>query len=70
MKFPDSPTPLAVRKARRRYGLTQDQAAALIYRPGRTWRRYEDEGKGGTPMDPALWELFNIKAKATNGIAR
>lgn len=55
-----SPTPAEVLAARKAAGLTQAQAAALIYRTGRNWRQWEG---GERDMDPALWELFQIKTK-------
>lgn len=39
--------------------LTQRQAAALIYRTERNWQQWE---AGDRRMDPALWELWQIKA--------
>ncbi|WP_292931423.1 helix-turn-helix domain-containing protein [Noviherbaspirillum sp.] len=40
-------------------GLTQGQAAALIYRTARNWQQWEG---GERRMDPALWELFRLKS--------
>ena len=48
-----SPTPIEVRAARRARGLTQTQAAEVVYRKLRTWQQYEhNEAR----MDPAVWE--------------
>ncbi len=40
-------------------GLTQKQAAALIYRSERAWQDWEG---GQRTMDPQLWEVFQTKA--------
>jgi hypothetical protein len=65
----ESPTAEQVRLSRVRAGLTQEQAAAAIYVPGRCWQRYE---AGITKMHPAFWELFRFKAYGVrpNGIDR
>lgn len=60
MKLGETPTKEQVSKARERMKLTQEQAAALIYKKWRAWDRYE---KGERTMDPAYWELWQIKAK-------
>ena len=52
------PTPADVRSARAAVGLTQTQAAALIYKKLLAWQRYES---GDRAMDAAYWELFLIK---------
>jgi len=44
--------------ARVRLGLTQQEAADLLYLTLRAWQRYE---YGERRMHPALWELFKIK---------
>ena len=54
------PTPSEVLAARKAAGLTQTQAANLIYTTMRTWQRYE---YGELPFPPAEWELFCIKTK-------
>jgi DNA-binding transcriptional regulator YiaG len=56
----NSPTPDQIRSLRAKHHLTQTQAAALIYRPQRTWQDWE---RGVATMDPAYWELVNIKLK-------
>ena len=53
-----NPTPGEVRAARDAAGLTQEQAAALIYATRRSWQDYEG---GQRRMHPGLWELFQIK---------
>lgn len=60
MKLGEQPTPDQIKRERERYGFTQAEAAALIYKKWRAWDRYE---KGLRKMDPAFWELWQIKAK-------
>jgi len=55
-----SPTKSAIRKARLKVGLSQKEAGATIYKAERTWQQWE---RGDRSMDPAFWELFNIKIK-------
>ena len=52
------PTPADVKSARAAVGLTQTQAAALIYKKLLAWQRYES---GDRAMDYALYELFLLK---------
>lgn len=52
------PTPEQIKKARARAGLTQSQAAAVIYKQILAWQRYES---GDRVMDAAYYELFLIK---------
>jgi len=54
----DSPTPQAVRDARRAAGLTQEQAGATIGRARRAWQDWE---LGNRRMPAGLFELFQIK---------
>lgn len=56
----NNPTPSEVRQARESAGLTQTQAAVLIYNTLRAWQRWE---AGDSPMHPAFWELFLKKIK-------
>jgi putative transcriptional regulator len=58
-----SPTPEQIKKARLDAGLTQAQAAALVYSELRAWQYWE---KGDRSMHPAFWELFNIKISMNN----
>lgn len=60
MKPGEIPTAEQVAKARDRAKMTQAEAASLIYKKWRAWARYE---KGLRTMDPAYWELWQIKAK-------
>ena len=54
-----SPDKAAVLAARKAAGLTQEEAAALIYRTKRNWQQWEG---GERAMDAALFELFQAKA--------
>lgn len=59
-----NPSPDEIRAAREAAGLTQAQAAALVYANLRAWQRWEaDEQTTETArrMHPGLWELFRIK---------
>ena len=58
---PTSPTPDAIRAARAAAGLTQTQAAALIYCTLRGWQDWE---AGKRAIHPAFFELFLLKLKA------
>jgi len=55
-----SPTPDAIRAARAATGLTQTQAAALIYCTLRGWQDWE---AGKRAMHPAFFELFLLKTQ-------
>lgn len=59
VKVPPPPAPLAIRRARLLAGLTQQQAAALIYRTARTWIDWE---MGKRPMDFLLYEVWLTKS--------
>lgn len=54
-----NPTPDEIRAARHDAGLTQTEAAALIYCTLRGWQDWEG---GQRRMHAAFWELFQIKA--------
>ena len=58
-----NPKPEEVRAAREAAGLTQAQAAALVYSTDRNWRMWEDDtdGPSARRMHPAIWELFQLK---------
>jgi putative transcriptional regulator len=56
------PTPAQIVWARNKLGLTQTQAAELIYCSMRGWQEWEG---GRREMHPAFWELWNLKAKPT-----
>lgn len=62
-----NPKPAEVRAAREAAGLTQAQAAALVYASLRNWQQWE-QGEGASSarrMHPAIWELFRMKAGLT-----
>jgi DNA-binding transcriptional regulator YiaG len=53
-----NPKPDALKKAREETGLSQREAAELIYSTERTWQDWE---LGQRRMHPALWELWRAK---------
>lgn len=55
---PKAPTAAKVRAAREAAGLTQTAAASLIYVTLSAWQRWE---QGERDMQPAFWELWQIK---------
>ena len=55
-----NPTAKEIRKARDKAGLTQRQAADLLYKESYTWGKWE---QGINKMHWGDWELFHIKAK-------
>ena len=60
-----NPTHAEVRAARKAAGLTQAQAAALVYATPRNWQQWEQtEGSNARRMHPGLWELFRLKTEA------
>ena len=61
----NSPSPSEIKQARMDAGLTQSQAASLIYKGLRTWQGWETDESlpGHRKMDSAFWELFLIKIK-------
>ena len=53
------PSKEQIKAARVAAGLTQEQAAAVVYRNSLTrWSEWET---GMVPMQPAVWELFLFK---------
>ena len=54
----NNPTPEEIKQARKDAGLTQPQAAALLYKSCRAWQKWES---GDARMDKAMFELFMIK---------
>jgi putative transcriptional regulator len=57
------PTPEEVRAARSAAGLTQTQAAAVLYITTSGWQKYEtaSDMQNNRPMPAALFELFLLK---------
>lgn len=53
-----NPTPDQVRRAREAAGLTQTEAAALVYCQPLAWARWE---AGDRTMHQAFWELWLLK---------
>lgn len=47
-----------VKQTRLAFGLTQTQAAELVYASLSAWQRWEQGSRG---ISPALWELFLLK---------
>lgn len=59
-----NPTPAQIRAARDAAGLTQQQAAELVYATLRTWQNWEaEDGDEARRMHPGLFELFELKVK-------
>ena len=56
----NSPTPSEIKAARLAAGLTQPEAAALVYSDIRAWQFWE---AGQRNMPAAKWELFTLKTK-------
>ncbi len=52
------PSPEQIKAARLKAGLTQGEAAKLVYVDLRTWQKWEGAER---KMHPAMWELFEIK---------
>lgn len=61
-----SPTPEKIKAARAAAGLTQTQAAELIYCTLRGWQDWEG---GKRAMHPAFFELFVLKSKKIIGVS-
>lgn len=58
-----NPTPKKIRDARLSAGLSQSDAARMVYVTLRAWQRWEASGKEGRPIPGAAWELFGIKVR-------
>lgn len=56
-----NPKPDEIRAAREAAGLTQTEAAEVIYCTLRGWQEWE---AGARRMHPAFWELWRIKVRA------
>lgn len=63
----ETPLALQVRERREAAGLTQTEAAGLVYVGLRAWQKWEGEERG---MPPAAWELFCIKTEDKVGRAQ
>jgi DNA-binding transcriptional regulator YiaG len=62
------PNQKQIKEARLKAGITQQQAAEIVHRDMRSWRRWE---AGQAEIDPAIWELFLIKTRGKkNGTTR
>ena len=61
-----NPTCKQIKRLRLSRGLTQSQAAALVYVTLRQWQYYES---GGATIGRALWELFQLKKILLDGVA-
>lgn len=59
------PTPKEIRSARDKAGLTQTQAALLVYSTLRTWQNWEApiDSKERRPMPASIWVLFQLRTK-------
>lgn len=55
------PKPTQVAEARNKAGLSQSEAAKLVYSSRPSWARWEAVGDNHVPMPRAEWELFLIK---------
>jgi putative transcriptional regulator len=56
-----NPTPEQIKQARTDAGLTQTQAAALLYKTCRAWQKWES---GEAKMDRVFFEYFLNKIKS------
>ena len=56
-----NPLPATIRRARQLAGMTQAQAAAVVYTVGPVWLQWESETDRARRMHPAIWHLFLIK---------
>jgi hypothetical protein len=66
-----SPTPEQIREARLEAGLSQTEAAGLLFCHMMTWVKWEHydvkDRTRNSSMHPAFWELFQIKAAKLKG---
>jgi len=58
-----NPLPATIKRGRELAGLTQAQAAALLFTSARVWAQWESETAtvSHRRLHPAFWELFLIK---------
>jgi DNA (cytosine-5)-methyltransferase 1 len=57
---PKAPKPSEIRASRDAVGLTQSDAARLVYVTLSAWQRWE---AGERTIHPAMWELWQIKTE-------
>ena len=64
-----TPTPAEIRAARESAGLSQEAAAALIYKTRSAWAQWEarESASNHRAMEPAFWELFQLKTRPKPG---
>lgn len=64
-----APQAAVIRAARLNAGLTQRQAAEMIYATERAWQAWEQAER---PLHPGLWELFRIRLaqRVNNSVER
>lgn len=60
----EAPSANQIRDARSDAGLTQAEAAAMVYASDRAWRYWES---GVNTMPASLWELFQLKVAQRAG---
>ena len=60
-----TPTPTQIRAARESAGLSQEAAAALIYKTRSAWAQWEarESASNHRAMDRVDWEMFLLKAR-------
>jgi DNA-binding XRE family transcriptional regulator len=58
----NNPTPIEIKQARKKSGLTQTQAAEIIGKKYRIWQYYES---GKIAMCPILFKVFNQAKKGS-----
>lgn len=54
-KHPDIPKPVTIRKVREAAGISQTEAASIVYVSLRTWQNWE---AGKHNINPMLWDCF------------
>lgn len=66
--WPAGPTCMELTEARERAGLTQVEAAALIWRSPSAWQKWESASDSmARQMDPASFELWTIRVALLRG---
>lgn len=56
----NNPSPEQIKRARLNTGLTQTNAAKIVYRTLNSWQKWE---AGDRVMPVAMWELFLLQTK-------